>query len=649
MRTFLFMLLALSAPAEVVDFTHSPYAVLHPVPIQAVKIDDGSFWGIRRQITLEKSLPTMFDELEKHGTLDNFRRLPAHPEKPHIGPVYTDSDIYKWIEAAANFLASGDRPDLRKKVDLAIDVIAGAQEPSGYLDTYYVGEHRQQRFAEMYRSHELYCLGHMLQAGIALYRANGNRKLMDIGIRYADYLIATFGPDKQPALTGHPELEMALIELARTTGDKKYVDFAAYLLSGVETQRLHLRPSQTSYMFSGIPFTSRTRFEGHAVRAMYASCGVTDYYAETGDPKYKATLDRLWNDETAHKMYLTGGVGSRSDGEAFGESFELPNEQAYTESCAAIGNFMWNWRMLHVEGESRFADVMERALYNGINSGMSLDGTLYCYRNPLESRGEQIRNPWYDTDCCPPNLERTFGALPGYFYSTSARGVFVHFYDASTLDWHLENGTGLRIAQATNYPWSGAIDLTVTPASAAEFSLYLRIPAWSRETRLTVNGQSFPAEAGHYAEVRRTWQPGDRVRLEFDMHPRLIEANALVRENTGRVAVERGPLVYCLEKPDQLLTGSLFDVSMLLDGQAKFSETRRADLLGGVVVLRHNGLARQRPAEDEPLYRDLSASGKPATKPLMLTFIPYYAWANRGEQEMEVWVPVTGSLTRAAR
>ncbi len=642
-------LVAASSPAQIVDTNHSKAAVLHPVPVSAVVLDDESFWGQRRKVTLQKSMPTMFDELEKHGTLDNFRRLEGKSTAPRVGPVYTDSDIYKWLEAAAFFLASGDDAALRKRVDTAVEVIAAAQEPSGYLNTYYVGEHEKARLSEMYRSHELYCLGHLLQAAIAMQRANGDRRLLDVGVKYANFILANYGVDKKPALTGHPELEMALIELTRQTGDPRYRDFAGYLLSGVETERLHLKPSQTTYMFSGLPFTSRTAFVGHAVRAMYAACGAADYYAETGDPKYRTTLDALWKDAVTHKMYITGGVGSRSEGEAFGDAFELPNAQAYTESCAAIANYMWNWRMLGVEGESRFADVMERALYNGINSGMSLDGTLYCYRNPLESRGEKIRNEFYETDCCPPNIERTMGALPGYFYSTNAKGIYVNFYGASTLNWHLESGPPVRIRQSTRYPWEGAVELAVDTPAPAEFTLFLRIPAWSKDTHVTVNGENVPAISGQFAGLHRLWKKGDKVQVVFDMKPRLTEANALVRENTGRVAVERGPLVYCLEKPDQSIAGSLFDTSLLLNGASRFTERFRADLLDGVLVLEHKGQVSARPLEDDPLYRDFALAQPGANKPATLTFIPYYAWANRGQQEMEVWVPVVNSVSRAAR
>ncbi len=313
------------------------------------------------------------------------------------------------------------------------DVVA-VQEPSGYLNTYFVDDRKPLRmtYPTQTTGHELYCLGHMLQGAIAYYRATGDRTLLDAGMRFVDsFLIPGYGPgvNQKGIVAGHPEIEMSLIELYRTTGKRQYVDLAGYILHGDD--RIPLRPSQITYMFCGIPFTSRTKLEGHAVRAMYACCGATDYYLETGDAAYWKTLNKLWDDLTEHQLYVTGGVGARQEGEAFGNPYELPNARAYGESCAAIGNMMWNWRMLAGSGESKFADVIERALYNGINSGMSLDGTTYCYRNPLafdptgdsryvEDPEGKIRNTWYDTTCCPPNLERTFAELPGYFYSTSA-------------------------------------------------------------------------------------------------------------------------------------------------------------------------------------------------------------------------------------
>jgi uncharacterized protein len=636
MRAILFLLIAFSAAAQVVDTSRSPHARLRAVPVKAVDMGDG-FWAPRMAVNVERSIPTLLDLLEEHGVVDNFRRL-AGKDVARRGPLYTDSDLYKWMEAVAFAIESGGvSPALEATMDKLIDTVLAVQEPSGYLNTWYVDERRSLRFTEQQRGHELYCLGHMLQAGIAYDRARGKRKLLDGGIRFANYVVENFGPEKRPALTGHPELEMAMVELFRTTGDRRYLDFAGYLLTG-ERERLKLREGDLRYMFSGRPFTSRTRFEGHAVRAMYAACGATDYWTETGGGAYRATLETLWRDMAGSKLYITGGVGSRSSGEAFGEAYELPNALAYTESCAAIGSMMWNWRLLLASGEARFADEIERALYNGINSGMSLSGTMYCYRNPLESAGEKIRRPWYDTTCCPPNLQRTLASLPGYLYATGAEGLYVNLYHDSVLDWRLENGAALKVAQRTRYPWDGAVELTVEPAEPAVFSLFLRIPSWSAKSAATVNGKPVAGvRAGRYLEIRRQWARGDRVALSLDVAPRLTAANPLLRENAGRVAVERGPLVYCLEKHDNAGVPSLFDT--FLPAGRGFTEERRPELLGGVVTLRHPGMFAEKPLAGEPLYRPFTGQPEPA-RPAELVFVPYYAWANREPAEMQVWVRV---------
>ncbi|MBA0087112.1 MAG: glycoside hydrolase family 127 protein, partial [Acidobacteria bacterium Pan2503] len=427
----------------VLNLVKSPYAKLRNVPVHAVTVTSG-FWAARRQTNVEKSIPSMEKLLQANGRMDNFLRLAGQSDAPQRGPVFSDSDVYKWTEAAGFALQSADLPELRTVADKIIKEVVAVQEPSGYLNTYYVGDRAKDRMTpEVQRwGHELYNLGHLLQGAIAYYRATGDSTLLDAGIRFVDsFLLPNFGPgpDKKPIFSGHPEIELALIELYRTTGDKRHLELAGYILQGDD--RIKVPHRGYVYHFCGIPFTSRTHLEGHAVRAMYACCGATDYYLETGDQAYWKTLNTLWDDLVNRQMYVTGGVGARSDGEAFGDAYELPNFTAYGESCAAIGNMMWNWRMLAATGDAKYADVIERALYNGIDSGMSLDGTLYCYRNPLgfdPSTGDHIRNPWYDVTCCPPNLERTFASLPGYFYSTSSEGLYLHLYDNSVLDWHLE-------------------------------------------------------------------------------------------------------------------------------------------------------------------------------------------------------------------
>ncbi len=628
----------------VIDVSNSPHAKLKTVPIRAVVIQQG-FWSKRRVINVESSIPSMHDELVAHGRMDNFLRLTGKSNAPQIGPYYSDSDIYKWTEAVGFALQSGDLPQLRRTTESMTQAVVAVQEPSGYLNTYFVGDRRADRMLPHTQEvgHELYCLGHMLQAAIAYYRATGDPTLLNAGIRFVDdFLLPNYGPgaNQKPIVAGHPEIEMSLIELYRTTGNRRYLDLAGYILRG--DNRIPLTANQIVYMFCGIPFSSRTKLEGHAVRAMYACCGATDYYLETGDQAYWQTLNTLWQDLSERQMYITGGVGARSQGEAFGNAYELPNAQAYGESCAAIGNMMWNWRMLSATGEARFADIMERALYNGINSGMSLDGKLYCYRNPLAhdpTTGDKIRNPWYDTTCCPPNLERTLASLPGYFYSTAEDGVYVHLYDNSEMNWRLASGNAIKLTQKTNYPWEGTVRITVAPAAPETFTLYVRIPGWSRKSTVKVNGE--PVEdvaSGSYLPLRRHWRGDDAVEIGFDMEPQVVTANPAVTEDTGRVAMQRGPIVFCMEQLDQA-AGSApkdfyhYSVRVAGQGEAKY----RAELLDGVVTLEHPG-SYTAPPPSQPLYQAAPIAA-PVSSATTLKLIPYYAWANREDSAMQVWIP----------
>ncbi len=626
----------------VIYLDHSLNAQMHPVPVSAVHLGDG-FWSARRKVTLDRSLPTMLDLLEEHGDVDNFRRLSGKKNVPRRGPLYTDSDVYKWIEAASWAIASSDTPPsdrqhLKAKIDSLIADIVAAQEPGGYLNTYYVGDRAHLRFTELVRSHEDYCLGHLIQAAIAYYRATGERSLLDAAIKFADYIVANFGATKRPFFTGHPELEMALVELYRTTGQTKYLDFVHYLYSGVDRDRLRLTPADTHYAFSGRAFTSRTEFEGHAVRALYAASGATDYFAESGDVSFKRTLDLLWTDLTMRKMYITGGVGSRSAGETFGDPYELPSSQAYAETCASVANVMWNFRMLAITANSRYADVLERALYNGVNSGMSLSGTLYCYRNPLQSNGDKARNPWYDTTCCPPNVERLFESLPGYFYATSREGVFVNLFHSSELDWHLENGTGLKLTQSTNYPWSGDIRLTVQPEHPSQFTVFLRWPAWATTADIQINGTKVDGDfhPGQFIPLTRTWQANDSITVSFPIQTTPMQANPRVSELYGHLALMRGPLVYALEQIDQ--NGASLNDIFIRAGTTGTIEVRR-ELLGGVTVIHYPGFVTDKPLSDESLYESAAVAVLRQRHPITLTFIPYYAWANRETTPMEVWVP----------
>jgi uncharacterized protein len=626
----------------VLDTSQSPYAILHGVPVSAVAVREG-FWSPRRSAAISVSLPTFLELLEQNGEIDNFRRLSGRKNVARRGRIPTDADVYKWLEAVAFSVQSGAAsPQVRKAAEYVIDDIAAGQDASGYTVSAFMGDQASGRHSNMARNHELYIFGHMLQAGIAWYRASGDRGLLDIGVRMADYLLRNFGPGKKPIFEGHPEVELALVELFRTVPDRRYLDLAGYFLNGDPRNLQAVRPADLVYLFTVSPFTDRAKLEGHAVRAMYAVSGAADYFLETGDQKYWTALTGLWDDMVRHKMYITGGLGSRAQGEAFGDPYELPNKQAYTESCAAIGNVFWNWRLLQATGDAKYADVLERALYNGANSGLSLDGKLYCYRNPLEVGGQpddKIRDPWYSTPCCPPNLERILASLPGYFYSTSKDGVWVHLFDNTEMAWKLEDGTPLKLAQQTRYPWDGEVAITVTPAAAKDFTVFVRKPSWSASPRLEVAGAPVsapPLQKGYFA-IRRTWTPGDRVVIRFDMEPRLVAANPLVRDDIGKVAVERGPLVYAAEGLDQAPGTTAFDWQLAVPPRASaFKSVWKPDMLGGIVTLVHPALRPATPGMEQPLYRSVAAR---KDTPGDITLIPFYTFQNREPTSIAVWLP----------
>ena len=631
----------------IIDLSSSRYARLHTVPVSAVTLHDG-FWTQRCSVNVVSSIPTMHDLLEGHGRMDNYRRLIGKSSAPQIGKYYSDSDVYKWTEAASFAEQSAGRNLFDAQIEAITALIQQVQELGGYLNTYYVEARKQLRMMPDTQrvGHELYNIGHLIQAAVARYRATGDQRLLDCCLRFVnDFLIPRFGPEsaKSPIVAGHPEIEMALVELYRVTGDRHHLELAGYILEG--DTRLNLTQDQIVYMFCGIPFTSRTKLEGHAVRAMYACCGATDYYLETGDDRYWKTLTTLWRDLVRDQMYVSGGVGALHKGEAFGEPYELPNAAAYGESCAAIGNFMWNWRMLHASADARHVDVMEQTLYNGINSGMSLSGTLYCYRNPLAfdpAISTPIRNPWYDTTCCPPNLERTFASLPGYFYSTSEDGLYLHLFHKSTLNWKLGSGIPIRVEQFTNYPHEGRVRIVVSPAREANFVFYVRVPEWSKGTKVRVAGKLIDnCISGRYLSISRTWKPGDVVEIEMDMTPRMLAADPKVNDDQCKVAIMRGPLLYCAEDLDQA-SGTTVRNIRLAEGPdvvSSFEVVKKPELLCGIDVIRHNAVCTKMSGRNTggDLYHPVRM---PHHQAIRLTLIPYYAWANRDPSAMEVWIPL---------
>ena len=624
----------------------SPNVKLHSIPIHAVRLGAG-FWKDRMEVNRRKSIPSMYKLLEENGVVDNFRRLSGRKDVPRRGPLYTDSDLFKWMEAASWSLAGEKDQELSDLLEKLTEEIGAAQGKDGYLNSYYALERADERFTNFQHGHELYCLGHLLQAGIANLRATGNPELFQIGKRYADYVIATLGTGKKAAFTGHPELEMALIELYRTTKEPNYLSFADYLLNQ-EKPEIKLSPRDIAYSFSFIPITRRTALEGHSVRATYALCGAADYYAETRQEPFHIMLETIWTDMIRHKMYITAGLGSRESGEAIGDTYELPNERAYTETCAAIGNYMWNWRMLQITGEARFAEIWERALYNGILSGISISGDLYFYRNPLASSGRMERKPWYATTCCPPNIQRTLASLPGYMFSTSPDGLWIHLYHSAELNWHLENGLPLRLSMETRYPWDGKIDIVFHPEKTFSFPLHLRIPGWCTSARYRLNGgkeQSITIPSpglGSYFTISREWHPSDRLEIFLDMTIQPVQSNPHVAENTDRIAITRGPLVYCYEAKG-VDHPSPFDIRLQTGvvSHRLYKIVWDPNLLGGMILIQAPAKVMQPSYSELPLYYSPGNGPKPKTAlgSQIVTLLPYYAWANRGASEMQVWLP----------
>jgi hypothetical protein len=640
--------------------SHSPFARLDTVPIGAVALGDG-FWKARFEVNAERSIPAFLKLLDEVGARD---KLLGRPNKARGN---SDADLAKWMEAASLVLQSRSDEQLQTMLENVVaDVLVSARD-GGYLHSRY-GQKLPDRLAQFSGSGDLYCLGHLIQAAIAYHRVAGDTRLLDVLTPYVDRVADLFGTGKQPCWSGHPEIEMALIELYRTTGESKFLDFARFLLDEFDC-----RNTQGSYdidfahYFTGVPFRSRRELTGHAVCAMYACCGAADYFLETGNPEIRRALMTLWDDLTRRKMYVTGGLGSRPSDEAIGDPYELPNERGYAETCAAIGNVMWNWRLLCATAEARFADVMELALYNGVLSGVSLDGGTYFYWNPLLSRQDaarqqqggdaedlltlketagissNVRQSYYRTPCCIPNVQRTIASVPGYLYSTSDEGVWVHLYHSSRLNWRAEDGEALVLVQATKYPWDEAVEIRFEKTPVEPFGLFLRIPNWTTNARMSINGSplNLACKPGSYCEIRRSWKDGDRVEIELPMPIRIVHANPRVRENAGHLAIQRGPLIYCLESKDHPDV-SIFDIVLPLDSSrssAAFESRFEPDLLGGIVTISAGALTYGVAQSEEKLY---SFDGfPPPAKSITLKAVPYFAWANRGPSEMLVWIPCT--------
>ncbi len=617
--------------APIVDTTSSPHAKLRPIPLGSITLSD-TFWAPRRRINRDVTLPTQFRHLEDTDRINNFRRAAGKLDAPFVGLYFNDSDVYKWLEAAAWTLAEEPNPELRAMVDTAISEVAAAQREDGYLNTYFALERADERWMN-FDLHEMYCAGHLFQAAVAHVRATGETSLLEVATRFADHICETFGPDegKREAVDGHEEVEPALVELYRVTGEKRYLGQAQYFVEA-RGRGLLGKPYgiwSPEYAQDHKPVRELDTVVGHAVRALYYNAGITDVYAETGDAEYLTALERLWENMTLKRMYVSGGLGSRYEGEAFGKDFELPSERAYTETCAAIASVMWNWRLLALGGDVRYAELMEWTLYNAVLPGLSLSGQEYFYQNPLADDGSHRRQAWFGCACCPPNVARLLASLLGYFYSTQGDALWVHLYAEGSLETTLENGQKVALEETTRYPWDGEVMLNIQ--SEGTFTLNLRIPAWAEGATLEVNDETVDdVSAGSYASLSREWQAGDTVQLSLPMSVRYLEAHPYVFEAAGRVALARGPLLYCTEDIDHNV-----DVRDLILPEAEQMTPVLSDELGGVVVLQAEASALS-PAKDY-LYRSADTPATP-TISTKLTAVPYYAWANRDPSPMQVWL-----------
>jgi DUF1680 family protein len=628
---------------------------IRPVRFTDVHVTD-EFWAPRIETNRTVSIPTAFDQCERTGRIENFTRAAQVlrgldlKDKHAPGFPFDDTDPYKVLEGASYALSVKPDPKLDAYLDAVIAKIAAAQEPDGYIYTTRTidPEHphqwagKERWVSEEVLSHELYNAGHLYEAAVAHYQSTGKRTLLDVATKNADLLVRTFGPGKRRIYPGHQIAEMGLVKLYRVTGKKEYLDLAKFLLDS--------RGGGSPYNQADVPVVQQSYAEGHAVRATYMYSGMADVAAMTGDEAYIRALDRIWENVVNKKIYVTGGIGALGEGEAFGADYELPNMTAYNETCAAVGNDYWNQRMFLLHGDAKYVDIFERTLYNGLISGVSLDGKTYFYPNPLESNGQHTRSPWFGVACCPGNITRFMPSIPGYVYAQRNDTLFVNLFMSNTAKISLDDGQKLEVRQQTRYPWSGEIKIAIDPEKVGTFTVKTRVPGWARNqampgdlyhfdnpsgeaAKVRLNGKEIPlALENGYATIRREWRRGDVVELDLPMNIRRVRANGQVAADKDRVALQRGPIVYAAEwadSPDRHVRNVL-----LTDDQPLRAEWRPS-LLKGVEVIEGKVTAIRYDA-DHRLQRTQEA----------FTAIPYYAWANRGAGQMEVWLAARESAVR---
>ena len=636
--------------------------------VKQIRIRD-PFWFRVREAVRREGIPYQWkalnDEIpgaEPSRCMRNFRIAAGRMQGEHAGFVFQDSDVAKWIEGAAWSLRWHPDPELEKIVDGAIEEVVAAQQPDGYLDTYYIINGLDKRWTNLKDNHELYCAGHLIEAAVAYYLVTGKRILLDAVIRLVDHIDTVLGPEegKLHGYPGHPVIEMALMKLYQVTGDPKHLNLACYFVNERgrsplffeeederNRNRFYWKDSYFRYQYyqAGKPVREQEDAEGHAVRAVYLYSGMADVARETGDVSLADACRRLWRSIVSRRMYVTGSIGSSEYGEAFTFDYDLPNATIYGETCAAIGLVFFARRMLSLEPRSEYADVMERALYNGVLSGMQLDGRRFFYVNPLEVLPEASlkdhgkhhvkveRQNWFGCACCPPNIIRLVSSLEDYVASVRGSALYIHLYAGGDLEASV-NGCPVRLETETSYPWDGRIAVTVRPESPVSFTLNLRVPGWCSAWTLQLNGRPVsPAVTDGYLSLDRLWNPGDRLELSLEMPVSFLSANPRIREDAGKVAVSRGPLVYCLEEADN---GG--DLHLLRLGEVRPEDCRTAwkpEKLEGIVEITTPGLREDAGGWGDTLY---SAGKEIGSSPASLTWIPYYAWANRSPGEMRVWI-----------
>ncbi len=619
---------------------------LTPVSWKEVSIDD-AFWTPRLRANRERTLPHIYRMCKETGRIDALR-LDWKPGKLPVPHVFWDSDVAKWLEAACYSLATYPDPVLTEQVDGVIDLLVAAQQPDGYLNSHFSAVEPERRWTNLRDLHELYCAGHLIEAAVAHFQATGKRTLLDALTRYADHIDSVFGPEpgKKRGYPGHEEIELALVKLYRVTGEPRYLRLSRYFVEERgkqphyydEEARLRgedpaaYRAGTYEYNQSHLPVREQQQVVGHAVRAMYLYSAMIDLARELRDASLLAACKRLWQHLSSRRIYLTGGIGSSPHNEGFSADYDLPNEEAYAETCAAIGLVFWHHRLLQLECDARYADIMEAALYNSVLSGISLAGDTFFYDNPLASRGAHHRQAWFDCACCPPNIARLLASLGQYIYAANEHELAVHLYVQSSAQVNM-GGHAVTLRQQTDYPWHGAVSFLFDMDDPATFGLKLRIPGWCRAAQLYVNGESVDV-ASHlqqgYVRVERRWQAADRVELELAMPIERVYAHPNVRQDVGRVALKRGPLVYCLEAVDQQAPLE----HIILPQDAELSGLFEPEMLDGVYVLRGPAFVEDVTDRGAALYR----TQPPTRHATTVTAIPYYAWDNRQAGEMLVWL-----------